>query len=146
MKNSNYRGFALLEVLLVITALFILTGVAVFAFNPGDKLGDKNNMQRRVDVSRILDAVSQYAADNHGTLPRTITATSTEICKTGGNCAGLINLSVLTANEKYLSVLPIDPAGGSTNGITYMISKDDSGQVTVSAPLTDNGETIFVRR
>ncbi len=146
MKNSNFRGFALLELLLVITALFILTGVAVFAFNPGDKLGDKNNIQRRVDVSRILDAVSQYTADNNGNIPRTITATSTEICKTGANCAGLINLSVLTANEKYLSALPIDPAGGSANGITYRIFKNDSGQITVSAPLTDKGEIISVRR
>ncbi len=140
------KGFALLEVLLVVTAIFLLTGITVLAINPGEKLGDKNNSQRRVDTHSILDAVYQYSVDHNGALPKTITASSTEICRTNTNCSGLVNLSALTANQKYLNSLPIDPAGSTSNGTNYFISRNASGTITVSAPRADKGETISISR
>lgn len=103
--------------------------------------------QRRVDVNTILNAVYQYTIDNNGTLPSSITTTATEICKTGGTCTGLIDLSVLTASEKYLTSMPSDPSGGcNANGVCYKIVKSANGRITVNAPGAEQSATISVTR
>ncbi len=139
------RGFTLIEILLVVAALSILAGIVILAINPIKQLGDTRNSQRRVDVTTILDATHQYLIDN-GSLPGTITTAATEICKTGGTCAGLIDLTVLTTNEKFLVSMPYDPNGSSSNGTGYNISKDANNRVTVSAPHVEQGATISVTR
>lgn len=139
-------GFTLLEILLVVAAIAILAGIVIIAVNPNKQLGDTKNAQRKVDVNTILNAVYQYSLDNSGTLPSTITTTQTEICKTGGTCTGLIDLSVLTADEKYIVSIPTDPTGSSTNGAGYEIKKSANGRVTVVAPDAEQGAAISVTR
>ena len=147
MFTKNYqKGFTLLEILLVVAAIAILAGIVIIAINPGKQLGETKNAQRRTDVNTILNAVYQYSIDNSGTLPTAITTTQTEICKTGETCAGLIDLSVLTDDEKYLVAMPLDPTGASANGIGYEIYKSANGRVTVVAPDAEQGVTISVTR
>ncbi len=148
MRKSSRakRGFTLLEILLVVAGIAILAGIVIFAVNPSKQLGDTRNSQRRTDVNTILNATYQYAVDNNGTLPATITTTSTEVCKTGGTCTGLIDLAVLTTNQKYVVSIPTDPTGASTNGSGYFISKSANGRVTVNAPSAEQGATITVTR
>lgn len=145
--KQNKNGFTLLEILLVVAAIAILAGIVIVAINPGKQLGDTRNAQRQSNVNTILNAVYQYAVDNSGTLPAGITTTQTEICKTGGACAGLVDLSVLTLNEKYLTSLPNDPNGVcNVNGICYEIMKSANGRITVSAPDAEQGVVISVTR
>ncbi len=146
MRKANTQGFTLLEILMVVAAIGILAGIVIVALNPGKQLADTRNSQREVDVNTILNAVWQYSIDNNGTLPASITTDQTEICKTGGNCKGLIDLSVLTTNEEYLVSIPLDPTGSGTNGAGYEISKSSNGRVTVVAPDAEEGAKISVTR
>ncbi len=100
-----------------------------------------------MDVNTILNAVYQYTIDNNGTLPASITTSATEICKTGGTCTGLIDLSVLTNNEKYITAMPSDPSDScNANGVCYKIVKSANGRITVNAPNSEQGATISVTR
>jgi type IV pilus assembly protein PilA len=148
MNTKTKKGFTLLEVLLVVAIIGILAGIVILAINPGKQLADSRNTQRKADVTTILNGVYQYAIDTNGTIPSTITLTPTGICKTNpsGNCSGLIDLSTLTTNEKYLVAIPTDPTGASGDNVGYNISKSSNGRVTVSAPHAENSVTISVTR
>ncbi len=146
------KGFTILELVIVIAILGVLAGIVVVAISPGKNLAEGRNSQRTSDTSGIVSAVYQYALDNNGTLPASITTTPTEICATGAaSCTGLIDLSVLSANEKYLVSLPKEPLCGTTggcnaNGIGYRISKSANNRVTVSAPAAEQGKTISITK
>lgn len=146
-------GFTLIEILLVVAAIGILAGIVILAINPNKQLGDTRNAQRRSDVTTILNAAYQYAIDNNGTVPSGITngtvcgVATQEICKTGGTCTGISDLSTLTLNAKYLVSIPFDPTGASTNGAGYEIFKNTTtNRITVCAPDAEQSATISVTR
>lgn len=149
-SNAKQSGFTLLEVLLVVAIIAILAGIVIIAINPGKNLGDSRNASRSADVTTILNGVYQYSLDNNGSLPSGITTTATEICATGAaSCTGLVDLSVVTTNGKYLVSIPKDPQCSTTcatNGTGYKISKDANGRITVTAPAAEQSKTISVTR
>src|SRR5258706_5411176 len=109
-KNKN-KGFTLIELLVVIGILAVLLAITLIAINPAKQFSQANNTKRRSDVNAILNAIDQYAADNSGTLPGGITATSTTISTTGANlCASLVT--------KYIAALPVDPLTNNGSPIT----------------------------
>ena len=146
VNKAKIKGFTLIEILLVVAIIALLAGIVIIAINPNKQLGDSKNTQRSSDVTTILNAVYQYSIDNDGSLPSGITVTPTEVCKTGGTCTGLVDLSVLTTNEEYLVSIPTDPTGETTNGAGYEISLTANNRVTVDAPDAENGATISVTR
>ena len=88
-----------------------------------------------------------YLLDNNGNIPASITANETDICSTGAaDCTGLIDLSVLTNNGKYLVSLPKDPQNGDATNTHYAIKKDANERVVVNAPDAEQGKTISVTR
>lgn len=150
----SQKGFTLLEVLLVVAIISILAGIVIIAINPGKNLADTRNTQRRADVNTIIGALYQYSIDT-GSLPPTggggavaITTTPTEICKTGGTCSGLVDLTALTSSGKYIVAIPADPQCPTVcdaNGVGYQVAKDANGRLIVNAPDAEN-TTISVTR
>lgn len=138
-----------MEILLAAVIIVALGFIVYFAINPARQLAQAHNAQRQSDVNAILDGIYQYVADNRGSLPSSITTSTTEICRTGAvattTCA---DLSVLTDNELYLVGIPLDPSVFSTNGTGYYISKNTSTnpRVTVTAPNVEIGELIRATR
>jgi type IV pilus assembly protein PilA len=144
---TKQKAFTLIEILLVVALIAILAGIVIIAINPAKQLADARNAQRRVDVKTIIDAIYQYGVDHNGSVPGAIGTLSTEICKTGGSCSGLIDLSVLTTDEKYLTSIPVDPNGScNANGVCYEVSKTANNRIVVSAPDAELSQTISVQR
>ena len=147
MKQRVLSGFTLLEILLVVAAIGILAGIVILAINPNKQLGDTKNAQRKADINTILNATYQYAIDNNGNFPTTITSAAKEICETTSDCQDLVDLGVLIDNEKYLTSIPIDPKGAVvTGGTGYNIEKTTNGRIKISAPQAEQGLTISVTR
>ena len=143
---KRQKGFTLIELLLVIAIIAILATIVIIAINPAKQLADARNAQRRAEVNTLINAVYQYMIDT-GNVPATITTTETPICKSGAaSCTGLADLSVLTANEKYIVSIPFDPTGSTATSAGYTVTKTANNRVTVKAPAAEQGATIQVTR
>jgi len=146
-----------------VAIIAILAGIVIVALNPGKQLGDSRNAQRKSDVNTILSAVYQYSIDNNGNLPATIlpgtcgttdttTGNTTAICKQGIDpavclTAHMIDLSAISAGQKYLTAVPIDPsisASDTGNGNGYFIAKSANGRVTVCGHSEPNGPSDLI--
>lgn len=154
LLKKGQTGFTLIELLVVIGILAVLLAITLIAINPARQFSQANNTKRSSDVNAILNAVGQYAADNKGTLPTGIGATSLTIQKSAvpandaDICASLVT--------KYMAALPVDPLTNNGTPITdctanyntnYTIVKSAAdSRITVTAPAAELTQTISVTR
>lgn len=126
---------------------FILIGYVIF-LNPAKRLLEMRNSQRRSDVVNILNTVYQYAADNKGPLPESITNTPAMICQSKAvTCEGLVDLTqILAVEKKLLSEVPVDPNEKDPNASGYQIVRLSNGRISVSAPLAENNAVISLSK
>lgn len=111
---KQQKGFTLIELLVVIGILAVLLAITLIAINPARQFAQANDTKRRSDVNAILNAIDQYAADNHGSLPGTFgTCTSAAPCTLqSGGAAGTVDICAPLVT-KYLAALPVDPKTGT---------------------------------
>lgn len=142
-------GFTLIELLLVIAIIAVLASITIIAINPARQLAQSNNAQRRSNVNTILNAISQYTIDEFGVIPSSISTTAVQVCRTNAvSTSSCTDLSVLTADELYISSIPEDPTVASGNNTGYTVRKTTSSnpRVIVNSPAAELGETISVTR
>lgn len=149
---SKTSGFTLIELLVVIGILAVLLAIVLIAINPARQFAQANNTQRASDVNAILNAVTQFAADNNGVLPANIPAAGTveNISNTAADiCTDLV--------PTYIAALPVDPTSGAdpvdetgcagAYDTQYTITQSaTNNRVTVEAPNAQLTATISVTR
>ncbi len=149
MNLSARKGFTLIELLVVIGVLAILLTIVLIAINPARQFAQSNNAKRQSDVNALLNAIHQFAADNRGTLPSGITATSQNVSSTAANiCSDLVT--------DYLAALPVDPLTNNGAPVTDCTAAYDTNytvvrsatnnRITVAAPAAELSQVISVTR
>lgn len=150
---QKQKGFTLIELLVVIGILAVLLSIVLIAINPARQFAQANNTQRRSDVTAVLNAIHQYAADNSGVLPTGVpTAGTTEDISSLGTGVAFCNALVPT----YVAALPQDPTGGTFVDCNNYDSKfqisastpvvGSTPRVTLSAPNAELDAVISVTR
>jgi type IV pilus assembly protein PilA len=142
IKNSQ-KGFTLIELLVVIGILAILLAIVLIAINPARQFAQANDTKRASDVNSVLNAVNQYMADNHGTLPSASTLNATN-CTSAAPCTITNDSAVSTPKvdlcaplvTKYIADLPIDPTAGTRSYTT--------GDCTQASTTYNTGYKIWV--
>ncbi len=137
--------------LIVIGCLFLLF-LAYYLLDPMKTFANMRNDQRQSELTKISDAITKYAGDNGGVLPKGIKVSdncsddANKICRTGVANCDRIDMSSLTKSSKYLSSLPVDPSVNMGNYTGYNIVQSQQGRLTLCAPDAENGKTIVVKK
>lgn len=148
-KLRIFRGFTLVELLVVIGVLAVLLTITLIAINPARQFSQANNTKRSSDVNTILNAVHQFAADNKGQLPAGI-GTTVQVISTA---AADICVALVT---DYVAALPVDPLTNNGTPVTDCLTAYDTNytivrsatnnRITVAAPAAELGQVISVTR
>lgn len=132
---KQQKGFTLIELLVVIGILAVLLAITLIAINPARQFAQANDTKRRSDVNAILNAIDQYAADNHGSLPADFSScTSAAPCTLTNdtNVASKVDICT-TLVTKYLAALPVDPKIGTDTPA--------GGSATTGQPISNCADT-----
>lgn len=143
MKTANgFKGFTLIEILVVVALIAILATVTIVAINPNKNFADTRNAERSSEVNAILSGVSQYIAENNtlaslGTIAACPAVTS--IGTAGANLG-------TTLVPDFIPSIPTDPNGGTDTVTGYTVCTTGANRVRIDAPNAENGKTISVQQ
>jgi prepilin-type N-terminal cleavage/methylation domain-containing protein len=149
--QKNQKGFTLIELLVVIGILAVLLAIVLIAINPARQFAQANNTQRASNINAILNAIHEYAADNHGNLPQGLTAAACTTVAPGTPCdisstAGAGNVDLCAALvTTYIADLPVDPKSGTksyTSGDCKQVGATYDTKYNVSVSANDNRITL----
>ncbi len=141
MSTKQFTGFTLIELIVVIGIIAVLAAIVIIAINPTRQFSLTRNAQRKHDVEQILNAFGQYATDNGGSYPSSIsTACASPIIATSAGIDVATNYTA-TLTPTYITKVPVDPAVGA-NG-SYKVCSAGNNRITVFAPSTELGLAII---
>lgn len=156
MIKRRQAGFTLIELLVVIGILAVLLAIVLVAINPSRQFKQANDTKRTSDVNAILNAITQYSADNKGNLTALSLATAGTALVLSDVAADALCAATV---PMYIAALPGDPtvatgtmptdattcaAAGWDTG--YTVTLTTTGRITVSAPGAEMGTPISVTR
>lgn len=117
------KGFSLLELLLVITALVALFTVVTWTLDPLGLFRRFEDADRESDLVNLENALYSYFQDNRG-YPENLTNNFQEICDSNSNPTDCTDISVLT--PEYLREIPQDDSLDNGTGYLVKIHSDNS--------------------
>jgi len=123
------KGFTLIEILVVIGIIAVLAAAVLIAINPARQFAQARDSQRSTNIEAILNAVGQNIADNKGvfTCGAALPGALADIGTAG------VNLEPCLV-PTYVSIMPMDPAGGTSVNTKYQIMQDAATKrITISA-------------
>lgn len=149
----RWRGFTLVELIIVIAIISVIAAVVFVAVDPAKRLHAARNSTRWTDVTALFGAIKQYQADNGGSLPATATAidsTTASVQIIGENTAGVACGAVTCTGQTvvgtacfanaldtdlaaFLKKIPKDPNNGTTDDTRYYINKDANSLIIIGA-------------
>ena len=146
IKFKYYKGFTLLEILLVIAILGILALMILVAIRPNMQLSQVTNARRNADINTIYSALEQYFSDNLK-YPAGLTTEKQDICNGStviNNCVDLSSLVPI-----YLVAIPVDPSGEAyqvyinpdNNKIGIEAGNNELGQIIAINPISTSPTT-----
>jgi prepilin-type N-terminal cleavage/methylation domain-containing protein len=150
-KTRAYKGFTLIEILVVVALIAILTAITFIAINPAKNFADTRNAQRSSDVTQILNAVTQFTSEQGNALEDlsatvTIPTCPLTVCLgTSASSPECLNLDPVLVDE-YIVGIPQDPLSGTAADTDYTICQTAGGRVEISANTPENSKVISVRR
>jgi prepilin-type N-terminal cleavage/methylation domain-containing protein len=145
LSSLRKEAFTLIEMLLVVVIIAILASIVVVAINPARQINNTQDTQRATHANTLVNAIYQYAADNGGTFPASLTASATVMGDDVTEidvCADLV--------PTYIADMVVDPDDGlytdcTTYDTQYTVLLDANDRVTVAAPAAEN-TTVSVTR
>jgi type IV pilus assembly protein PilA len=139
------KGFTLLEILLVISAIGILAAIVLVAINPNRQLAQARDTVRQADINTLQKALDQYLIENRS-YPSGVNSILRDICNTGSEtstnpittCTNTVDLRVLVPT--YLPSIPDDPTGDA-----YQVSINSrNNKISLFAPNSEITDTIAI--
>jgi len=150
-KAKNFKGFTLIEILVVVALIAILTAITFIAINPAKNFQDTRNAQRSSDVSQILNAVTQYTSEQGQAIGDFTANVAIPLCTSSRapigptTCATCVVLEGLLVDE-YIVGIPQDPTDTNTaDGYGYTICRTSGGRIEIQGTKEPSG-TVTVKR
>ena len=143
IQKNKFRGFTLIEVLVVIGIIAVLAAIVLVAVNPARQFKLARDSQRVSNVNSLLNAIHQNMAEHRGIftcegLSRVIPAIPTLV---RDGATGLKQGDIATCIvPDYISSIPFDPVLSDAHFTSiadynsgYEIFRDVNGRITASS-------------
>lgn len=118
-KRKAQKGFTLIEVMIVL-AIAGLILLVVFLAVPALQRNARNT-QRREDAGNILSAVSEYIANNNGSLPTAMSGGTASTVNVGASGTNTVSVNLGYYDASTASNVKVDAGSGygtAANGTT----------------------------
>ncbi len=165
-QKVDFRGFTLVELLIVIAIIAILASVVFVALDPLTRFREARDSRRWADISSLVNAVKVDQVDNGGSyLTAIANMTSGTVYMIGTATTGCDDQNTYCdtavtsdtacvdttglVTEGYLGSVPISPngAGSWTASITgYTLQRSSSGIITARSCESENTTEISLSR
>jgi len=106
---------------------------------------EERDFERTTHINTIASAVAAYRDDHSRQLPALIGSEDKYICRSElfSDCGDLVDLRSLLST--YIVAFPSDPSAPFDSNTYYMIKINGSGQIVVTAPLSETQPIIATR-
>jgi prepilin-type N-terminal cleavage/methylation domain-containing protein len=155
MRKLNFKGFTLVELLIVIAIIALISTFIFVALNPLKRFQDSRDVKRWSDISEIMHAIKVSQVDNGGKYIDAIAnlnygdiymisdSNITSGCQDGNTYCNAkvtasnscVNLGALVSRG-YLGKIPVSPNGDgswSSSLTGYTLTASSSGAIVITA-------------